>query len=181
MFNKLIENGIVASLRCLFFRNCTLVFRSGIDPGLAQHIAHLFIRDAVILFEEKLHLDDSKDTDHFEVSFTFSQTLALSVVSLRTLIPRIGNRCVSNPHRLIVISVGASSFGRQRYPTARFSSSFVIVISLLQLQMTDFENAALVTFIVLLTRAIMTYNLNLLIPISLVRPRRRRNMSILRV
>ena len=32
--------------------------------------------------------------------------------------------------------------------------------------MTDFENAALVTFIVLLTRAIMTYNLNLLIPIS---------------
>ncbi|CAF4941712.1 unnamed protein product, partial [Rotaria socialis] len=35
-----------------------------------------------------------------------------------------------------------------------------------ELQMTDFENAALVTFIVLLTRAIMTYNLNLLIPIS---------------
>lgn len=32
--------------------------------------------------------------------------------------------------------------------------------------MTDFENAAFVTFIVLLTRAIMTYNLNLLIPIS---------------
>ncbi len=35
--------------------------------------------------------------------------------------------------------------------------------------MTDFENAALVTFMVLLTRAIMTYNLNLLIPISNVR------------
>ncbi len=32
--------------------------------------------------------------------------------------------------------------------------------------MTDFENAALATFIALLTRAIMTYNLNLLIPIS---------------
>jgi glutamate--cysteine ligase catalytic subunit len=38
--------------------------------------------------------------------------------------------------------------------------------------MTDFENAALVTFIVLLTRAIMTYNLNLLIPISNVRNKR---------
>ena len=35
--------------------------------------------------------------------------------------------------------------------------------------MTDFENAALVTFIVLLTRAIITYNLNLLIPITNVR------------
>jgi len=41
--------------------------------------------------------------------------------------------------------------------------------------MTDFENAAFVTFIVLLTRAIMTYNLNLLIPISHVR--KRRNMD----
>jgi hypothetical protein len=38
--------------------------------------------------------------------------------------------------------------------------------------MTDFENAALVTFIVLLTRAIMTYNLNLLIPISNVRTKK---------
>ena len=34
---------------------------------LAQHIAHLFVRDSVILFEEKLNLDDTKDTDHFEV------------------------------------------------------------------------------------------------------------------
>jgi glutamate--cysteine ligase catalytic subunit len=39
----------------------------GIDPLLAQHIAHLFIRDPVILFEEKLELDDTKFADHFEV------------------------------------------------------------------------------------------------------------------
>ncbi len=42
--------------------------------------------------------------------------------------------------------------------------------------MTDFENAALVTFIVLLTRAIMTYNLNLLIPISNVRKKENETM-----
>jgi glutamate--cysteine ligase catalytic subunit len=42
-------------------------FSIGIDPLLAQHISHLFIRDTVILFEEKLHLDDTKDSDHFEV------------------------------------------------------------------------------------------------------------------
>ena len=40
---------------------------TGIDHALAQHIAHLFIRDPVILFSEKLHLNDAKDTDHFEV------------------------------------------------------------------------------------------------------------------
>lgn len=38
-----------------------------IDHLLAQHIAHLFIRDSVSLFSEKVHQDDLKDTDHFEV------------------------------------------------------------------------------------------------------------------
>ena len=38
-----------------------------IDDLLAQHIAHLFIRDPISLFSEKIHQDDSKDTDHFEV------------------------------------------------------------------------------------------------------------------
>lgn len=39
-----------------------------IDHLLAQHIAHLFIRDTVSLFSEKVYQDDEKDTDHFEVS-----------------------------------------------------------------------------------------------------------------
>lgn len=38
-----------------------------IDHLLAQHIAHLFIRDTVSLFQENLELDDTVDTDHFEV------------------------------------------------------------------------------------------------------------------
>lgn len=38
-----------------------------IDHLLAQHIAHLFIRDTVSLFTEKVHQDDERDTDHFEV------------------------------------------------------------------------------------------------------------------
>jgi len=40
----------------------------GIDHLLAQHIAHLFIRDPISVFEEKVNLDDEVDTDHFEVS-----------------------------------------------------------------------------------------------------------------
>ena len=31
-------------------------------------MAHLFIRDPVSLFSEKIHQDDETDTDHFEVS-----------------------------------------------------------------------------------------------------------------
>lgn len=37
-----------------------------------------------------------------------------------------------------------------------------------ELQLTDFENAAIVTFIVLLTRVILSFKLNFLIPISKV-------------
>ncbi len=44
----------------------------GIDHILAKHIAHLFIRDPVSLFEEKLNLDNETDSDHFEVSSCYS-------------------------------------------------------------------------------------------------------------
>lgn len=40
---------------------------AGIDHLLAQHIAHLFIRDPVSLFSEKINQNDEEDSDHFEV------------------------------------------------------------------------------------------------------------------
>lgn len=39
----------------------------GIDDLLAKHVAHLFIRDPISLFAEKLDQDVENDTDHFEV------------------------------------------------------------------------------------------------------------------
>lgn len=44
---------------------------NGIDHLLAQHIAHLFIRDSVSLFSEKIHQNDEEDTDHFEVCLLY--------------------------------------------------------------------------------------------------------------
>ena len=40
----------------------------GLDDLMAQHIAHLFIRDPISLFAEKLEQDVERETDHFEVS-----------------------------------------------------------------------------------------------------------------
>lgn len=40
-----------------------------IDHLLAQHIAHLFIRDSVSMFSEMVNQNDEEDTDHFEVTF----------------------------------------------------------------------------------------------------------------
>jgi hypothetical protein len=39
----------------------------GIDELLARHIAHLFIRDPLVIYQELLDQDDAKSSDHFEV------------------------------------------------------------------------------------------------------------------
>lgn len=44
---------------------------SKIDEFMAQHVAHLFIRDSISLFSEKIHQDDEKEMDHFEVKIFF--------------------------------------------------------------------------------------------------------------
>lgn len=41
---------------------------AGVDELLAKHIAHLFIRDPITLYKEKVDQDDEQETDHFEVS-----------------------------------------------------------------------------------------------------------------
>lgn len=45
---------------------------SGLDEPLAHHIAHLYIRDPLVIFTETLDQDNSLSTDHFEVSLPFS-------------------------------------------------------------------------------------------------------------
>jgi hypothetical protein len=55
-----------ASASFLFFARLTRG-TVGIDELLSKHIAHLFIRDPIVIFSELLDQDDSKSTDHFEV------------------------------------------------------------------------------------------------------------------
>ncbi|XP_071857804.1 glutamate--cysteine ligase [Bombus fervidus] len=106
---------------------------NGIDKLLAQHIAHLFIRDTVSLFSEKVHQNDLEDTDHFEnIQSTNWQTM------------------------------------RFKPPPPNSSIGWRVEFRPCEVQITDFENAAIVCFIVLLTRVILSYKLNLLIPISKV-------------
>merc|ERR1719495_734139 len=103
---------------------------------MAQHVAHLFIRDSVSLFTNKVKEDgdyDEDDTDHFEnIQSTNWQTMRFKPPPPNS---KIGVRVEFRP---------------------------------CELQITDFENAAVCCFIVLLTRVILSYKYNLLIPISYV-------------
>uniref|UniRef100_A0A8C2FR74 Glutamate--cysteine ligase n=1 Tax=Cyprinus carpio TaxID=7962 RepID=A0A8C2FR74_CYPCA len=106
---------------------------AGIDKLLAQHIAHLFIRDPLSLFEEKIHLDDENESDHFEnIQSTNWQTM------------------------------------RFKPPPPNSDIGWRVEFRPMEVQLTDFENSAYVVFIVLLTRVILSYKLDFLIPLSKV-------------
>uniref|UniRef100_A0A8D3BQD4 Glutamate--cysteine ligase n=1 Tax=Scophthalmus maximus TaxID=52904 RepID=A0A8D3BQD4_SCOMX len=106
---------------------------AGIDKLLAQHIAHLFIRDPLSVFNEKIHLDDENESDHFEnLQSTNWQTM------------------------------------RFKLPPPNSDIGWRVEFRPMEVQLTDFENAAYVVFVVLLTRVILSYKLDFLIPLSKV-------------
>ncbi|XP_029451573.1 glutamate--cysteine ligase catalytic subunit [Rhinatrema bivittatum] len=107
--------------------------KEGIDHLLAQHVAHLFIRDPLTLFEEKIHLDDDNESDHFEnIQSTNWQTM------------------------------------RFKPPPPNSEIGWRVEFRPMEVQLTDFENSAYVVFVVLLTRVILSYKLDFLIPLSKV-------------
>ncbi|KAH9985787.1 glutamate-cysteine ligase catalytic subunit [Russula compacta] len=111
----------------------------GIDELLSKHIAHLFIRDPIVIFSELLDQDDSTSTDHFEnLQSTNWQTL------------------------------------RFKPPPPNSPIGWRVEFRSMEVQMTDFENAAFTVFIVLLSRAIMSMNINFYVPISKVDENMRR-------
>mmetsp|Transcript_44284 Transcript_44284/g.134887 ORF Transcript_44284/g.134887 Transcript_44284/m.134887 type:complete len:865 (-) Transcript_44284:184-2778(-) len=116
-----------------------LLRKSGIDPALSQHIAHLFIRDPLVVFEGAVEeVDDETLTEHFE------SIQSTNWQSVRWKPPPPRND-PNDPH------IG----WRTEFRT-------------MEIQLTDFENAAFTSFVVLLTRVILTFDLNLYIPISRV-------------
>ncbi|WFD30830.1 glutamate--cysteine ligase [Malassezia sp. CBS 17886] len=105
----------------------------GVDPLLAEHMAHLFVRDPLVIFSERVHLDDATSTDHFEnIQSTNWQTM------------------------------------RFKPPPPGGQIGWRVEFRPMEVQLTDFENAAFSVFIVLLTRVILSYNLNFYMPLSLV-------------
>ena len=41
---------------------------NGIDAMLSKHIAHLFIRDALVTYDDYASNDDTQSSEHFEVA-----------------------------------------------------------------------------------------------------------------
>ncbi|CAK4637213.1 hypothetical protein LEN26_014276 [Aphanomyces euteiches] len=116
---------------------------NGVDDILAKHIAHLFIRDPLVIFEQRLHLDNKTATDHFEnIQSTNWQT-----VRWKPPPPPPATTSSDAPN----VHIGWRTEFRS-----------------MEIQLTDFENAAFSVFIALVSRVILAFDLNLYVPLSKV-------------
>ncbi|CEO95021.1 unnamed protein product (mitochondrion) [Plasmodiophora brassicae] len=109
-----------------------LLLAEGIDERLARHVAHLFVRDPLVVFSETIDIDDETETDHFE-------------------------------------SIQSTNWNTVRFkpPPAHSTTGWRVEFRSMEVQITDFENAAFTVFVALLSRAILFLELNLYLPISL--------------
>jgi len=65
IYNRLLSHGMYTSSEYLHvFKGCGL---EGLDKLLSKHIAHLFIRDPLVILSETIHQDDTSSNAHFEV------------------------------------------------------------------------------------------------------------------
>lgn len=124
---------------------------NGVDDLLAKHFAHLFIRDPIVIFEENLTQDDESSSDHFEVRLSFFSILELA-----------------NWDHLQNIQSTNWQTVRFKPPPPGSPIGWRVEFRSMEVQLTDFENAAHAVFIVLLTRAIMNLGLNFYLPITKV-------------
>ncbi|KAF2746241.1 GCS-domain-containing protein [Sporormia fimetaria CBS 119925] len=109
------------------------LIEGGMDPLLATHFAHLFIRDPIVVFAEDLQTLDLSKADHFE-------------------------------------NLQSTNWQHMRFkpPPPGSDMGWRVEFRPMEIQITDFENAAFAVFIVLITRAILSFGLNFYIPIQRV-------------
>jgi glutamate--cysteine ligase catalytic subunit len=127
---------------------------NGIDDQLAKHVSHLFIRDPLVIFRELLDQDDSVSSDHFEVQ-SRPWTLIKFILTLIVI---------------LLQNIQSTNWQTMRFkpPPPNSNIGWRVEFRSMEIQITDFENTAFAIFIVLLTRAILSFELNFYVPISKV-------------
>lgn len=113
------------------------LINNGVDDILSRHIAHLFIRDPLVVFSDRIYVDDNLTTEHFE------NIQSTNWNSMRFKLPPVAD-------------------------TGKDAIGWRVEFRPMEAQLTDFENSAYTIAVVLLSRVILFFNLNLYIPISKV-------------
>lgn len=106
----------------------------GISERLALHISNILVRDPLVIFNQKINMNDVKDRSHFE---NFNST---NWNSLRFKPPKIEDN----------------------------DNCFKIEIRPCELQLTPFENCAIMTLCLIYAQLVMKNDVNFIIPITQV-------------
>jgi glutamate--cysteine ligase catalytic subunit len=148
---------------------------NGVDHLLAQHISHLFIRDPLVIYKQRLHLNNAYETDHFEnIQSTNWQTVRWKPPppppAPSSPIAEVHNSELSSPKtdETGTIASPAPSPTKPTQPPPPPHIGWRTEFRSMEIQLTDFENAAFTVFVALLSRVILTFDLNLYIPLSRV-------------
>ena len=175
----------------------TLLVEGGLDASLAAHVAHLFVRDPLVIFDDAVYLDDRRVTDHFEnIQSTNWRTIRWKTpsVGMGLEAEARAQRREAQKH-----SRGAGADGSEGLPTGKsgahstaaasgekadrerderdiqtFGPGWRVEFRPLEIQLTDFENAAFSLLTVLATRCLIAMGYNFYLPISLVEENMRR-------
>ena len=149
----------------------------GIDGALAKHVAHLFIRDPLVIYKELLNQDNTTSVDHFEVPKPTALTINWYTDHLLTHLHMQQHEqniqstnwqtvrfkpppLPTDPAPAEAQTSAPTSPKQDRQPQqCRSSIGWRVEFRSMEVQLTDRENAAYAVFIVLLTRAILSFNL----------------------
>mmetsp|Transcript_32634 Transcript_32634/g.104069 ORF Transcript_32634/g.104069 Transcript_32634/m.104069 type:complete len:803 (+) Transcript_32634:151-2559(+) len=109
--------------------------KAGVDALLTRHVAHLFVRDPLVMFSGLVEEVDDDQTDHFE------NIQSTNWNSVRWKPPPS-----PNPAEI----------------------GWRVELRTMEVQLTDYENAAFCVFVVLLLRVLLSFDLNVYMPMSKV-------------
>ena len=138
------------------------------DELLSTHFAHLFIRDPIVIFQETLDEPAEGKSDHFEVPPPLPP--AEKKKKKNHLVRLVGVKKLMAVLLCALQNLQSTNWQHMRFkpPPPGSDIGWRVEFRSMEIQLTDFENAAFAIFIVLLTRVILSYDLNLYIPISKV-------------
>jgi glutamate--cysteine ligase catalytic subunit len=160
-----------------------LLQKKGIDKMLSQHIAHLFVRDPLVIFDDAIHLDDEKVLDHFEnIQSTNWRSVRWKTPGLEVGLQQAARDGIlaaeRSSMRNIDTGTGDNEDGSIKADFTKdiesFGPGWRVEFRPIEVQLTDMENAAFSISIVLAARAILAMGYNFYMPLSLVEENTRR-------
>jgi glutamate--cysteine ligase catalytic subunit len=142
-----------------------MLIDGGLDESLASHIAHLFVRDPLVIFDDAVILDDTKVMDHFEnIQSTNWRTMRWKSPSVemgieaerRNKMKESKEEIFNMKNKDEVMDINKDNQNSEK-SIYNFGPGWRVEFRPLEIQLTDFENAAFAILTVLTTRYIYTY------------------------